>query len=357
MRPWVGWSLPAAAITVLAGTRLTPVGAVMAFVGAVALIAAVIACVHHAEVIAHRVGEPFGALLLSLCVTVIEVALIATVMLAGDPDKAVLARDAIFSVIMITCNGLVGVCLLIGALRHREQSFRIDGVAASLATLIVLSSLSLVLPSFTTSAPGATYTRQQLLYASIAALVLWVSFVFVQAIRHRDYFLPPTDRPHPARAHAARPAVRQALLSFGLLLVGLVSVVGLAHAISPVIERTLVAAGAPASVASIAIASLTLLPEGWSAVRAAIHHRLQTSLNLSLGSALASIGLTIPVVAQISLLTGVPIVLGLAAKEMALLLLTFLVASITLGTGRTHLLQGVVHLVIFGSFLFFALVP
>ena len=356
MRAWA-WLLPAGSLAVLAATRFTPVGAVMAFVGAGALIAAVIACVHHAEVLAHRVGEPLGALILSICVTVIEVALIVSVVLAGDPNKAVLARDAIFSVIMITCNGLVGVCLLIGALRHREQSFRIDGAAASLATLIVLSSLALVLPAFTTSTSGATYTRQQLIYASVAALTLWGSFIFIQTIRHRDYFLPATDQHCPARAHAPRPAARDALMSFGLLVIGLVSVVGLAHKVSPAVEYGLAAAGAPRSVASIAIASLTLLPESWAAIRAALRNRLQISLNITLGSALASIGLTIPAVAQISMLTGTPIVLGLASKEMVLLLLTFLVASVTLATGRTHVLQGVVHLVIFGSFLFFALVP
>ncbi len=178
----------------------------------------------------------------------------------------------------------------------------------------------------------------------------------MQTIRHRDYFLPAPDGVGLGEDEP-RPGARAALASFGLLVVGLVSVVGLAHAVSPAVEHGLATAGAPRSVASIAIATLTLLPEGWAAVRAALRNRLQISLNLTLGSALASIGLTIPVVAQISMLTGTPIVLGLAPKEMVLLTLTFLVASITLGTGRTHVLQGVVHLVIFGSFLFFALVP
>jgi Ca2+:H+ antiporter len=335
---------------------IIPMSLVLALLCAPALIGAVIAAVHHAEVIAHRVGEPYGTLVLSISITVIEVALILTIMLAEGPEKATLARDTIFSVIMITCNGLVGLSLLIGALRHHEQSFHVLGSNASLATLIALTTLTLVLPMFTTSSPGPTYTTSQLGFAAITSLLLWGTFVFVQTVRHSDYFLAVGDNPG-EDVHALPPSAKRALASFGMLLVSLVAVVGLADLLSPKIESAVVAAGAPKEVLSIFIAMLTLLPECWAAVRAALANRLQTSLNLALGSALASIGLTIPTIALSSILLGTTMILGLAPKELALLVLTFVVASVTLVAGRTHILQGVVHLVIFGAFVFFALVP
>ena len=355
MAVWA-WLVPAMAALLLAAASLVTVGGVLAWACGLALMGAVIAAVHHAEIIAHRVGEPFGTLVLSVSVTAIEVALIMSVMLQSGAEHAMVARDTIFSVIMITCNGFVGLSLLIGALRHREQSFHVAGSNAALATLIALTTLSLVLPMFTTSSPGPTYTDKQLTYASAASLVLWATFIFVQTVRHRDYFLPVADT-HGDALHAPPPSARLALASFGVLLVALVAVVGLAHLISPHIEAALIHAGAPKEVFSIAIALLTLLPEGWAAVRAAIADRLQTSLNLSLGSSLASIGLTIPAVAIASMIVHVPLVLGLSPKDLALLVVTFLVASITFVSGRTHVLPGVVHLVIFVSFLFFALVP
>jgi Ca2+:H+ antiporter len=348
--------IPAAAGALMILAFIAPIGIALGVACGAALIGAVIAAVHHAEVIANRIGEPYGTLVLSIAVTIIEVALIVTIMLAEGPEKATLARDTIFSVIMITVNGLVGLSLLIGALRHREQSFHILGSNAILATLIALTGLSLVLPLFTTSLAGPTYTSSQLTFAAIASLLLWSMFVFVQTVRHRDYFLP-VGKDRGEDAHAPVPTAAAALASFGALAVSLVAVVGLAELMSPQIESAVVAAGAPKEFLSILIAMLTLLPEGWAAVRAALADRLQISLNLSLGSALASIGLTIPAVAFSSLLTGTTIVLGLAPKELALLVITFAVASLTLVAGRTHLLQGVVHLVIFGAFIFFALVP
>ena len=186
--------------------------------------------------------------------------------------------------------------------------------------------------------------------------VLWSMFVFVQTIRHRDYFLP-VNRPGDADTHAAPPSNRLAAASFGMLMVALVAVVGLAKVLSPRIEVAMAAAGAPKSAIGIAIALLVLLPETWAATRAAQANRLQTSLNLAFGSALASIGLTIPAVAVASMLLGVPLALGLDPKELVLLILSFVVASITLVSGRTHVMQGVVHLVIFAASVFFALVP
>lgn len=352
------WALliPMAATALLTFALVLPVGVALASICALALMGTVIAAVHHAEVVAHRVGEPFGTLVLAVAITIIEVALIVSMMLAGGPDKATLPRETIFSAIMIICNGVVGLCLLLGGLRHHEQSFHIEGANTALATVIALATLSLVLPTFTTSSSGPTYTGSQLTFAAIASLVLWATFVFVQTVRHRDYFLPIQDATD-ENLHAAPPSNRLSWASFGLLLVSLVAVVGLAKVLSPTIEAAVKAAGAPPTILGVAIAMLVLLPETWAAARAARANRLQTSLNLAFGSALASIGLTIPAVALASVLIGMPLALGLQPKDLVLLVLTFVVASITLVSGRTHVMQGVVHLVIFAAFLFLAFVP
>jgi Ca2+:H+ antiporter len=352
------WALivPLLAIALLIAALLAPANTVLMLLSAAALIGAVQAAVYHAEVVAHRTGEPFGTLVLALAVTVIEVALIVSVMLAGGADKAALARDTIYAAVMIICNGVVGLCLLVGGLRHHEQAYRIEGASSSLAALVALATLSLVLPTFTTSSPGNTYTAAQLTFAAVISLVLWAVYVFVQTVRHRDYFLPPGS-PSNEALHAAPPSNTVALGSFGLLLLALVSVVGLAKVLSPSIEAALAASGAPKAVLGIAIALLVLLPETVAAVRAAHVNRLQTSFNLAYGSALASIGLTIPAVAVASVWMDLPLVLGLEAKDLVLLALTFVVSAITLTYGRTHMMHGAVHLVIFASFVFLALAP
>lgn len=354
--PLWSWLVPLVAAALLAFAATAGAGTILATLCAAALVGAVIAAVHHAEVVAHRVGEPFGTLVLAVAVTVIEVSLILSMMLAGGPDTAVLARDTIYAAVMIICNGVVGICLLVGGLHHREQTFRVEGSGPALAALVALATLSLVLPAFTTTSPGGTYSPAQLAFAAVASVALWAVFVFVQTVRHRDYFLPAVDKAN-EEAHAQPPTNAQAWASFGLLFVSLVAVVGLAKVLSPVIERAVAAAGAPRAVIGIAIALLVLLPETWAAVRAARADRLQTSMNLALGSALASIGLTIPAVAAASVALGIPLTLGLAPKDLVMLVLTFLVGAITLGTGRTTLMQGAVHLVIFAAFLFLALVP
>jgi Ca2+:H+ antiporter len=341
---------------VLVAAFTLPMGAPLGTVCAIALLGAVMAAVHHAEVIAHRVGEPFGTLVLALAVTVIEVALIVSMMVAGGADQAALARDTIFSTVMIVANGVIGLCLVAGSLHHHEQGFRIPGAHTSLATLIAMCTLTLVLPTFTTTTPGPTYAVSQLAFAAAMSLVLWLAFVFVQTVRHRDYFLPEVGASDPEQ-HAQPPSQRETALSAGLLAVSLVAVVGLAKALSPAIESGLDAMGAPPAVLGIAIALLVLLPETVASIRAAAADRLQTSLNLAYGSALASIGLTIPAVAAASVLMGIPLVLGLAAKDLVLLLLTVFVSILTLSSGRTHLMPGVLHLVIFAAFLFLALVP
>jgi Ca2+:H+ antiporter len=320
-----------------------------------ALIGAVLAAVHHAEVVAHKVGEPLGTLVLALAVTIIEVALIVSMLLAGGPGSASLARDTIYSAVMIICNGVVGLCILLGGLRHREQSFRVEGAGPALAALVALATLSLVLPGFTTSAPGPAYSPSQLAFAGIASLLLWGVFVFVQTVRHRDYFLPPGSAGDDV--HLPPPTGVATAVSAALLLVSLVSVVSLAKFLSPRIEAMVKAAGAPEAVIGVAIALLVLLPETVAAVRAALANRLQTSMNLALGSALASIGLTVPAIAAASLVLEIPLALGLDQKDRALLALTFIVGAITLATGRTSIMQGAVHLVVFAAFLFLSLVP
>ena len=353
------WSVvaPLAAVAVVAAAFLLPLGALLVWLAVPALIAAVVAAVHHAEVVAHRVGEPFGTLILALAVTVIEVALILSMMLAGGAEAAALPRDTIFAAIMIIANGAVGLCVVAGGIRHREQTFRLEGATSGLAALIALATLTLVLPTFTTSAPGPFYTPVQLAFAGVASLVLWGVFVFVQTVRHREYFLAPGAAADEG-AHAPPPTDAAAWASFGLLLVALVAVIALAKVLSPALERGVAAAGAPQAVIGIVIAMLVLAPETWAAVRAARADRMQTSMNLALGSALASIGLTIPAVACASVLLDMRLQLGLdTGKDLVLLVLTFAVGTITLGTGRTNVLHGAVHLVIFAAFLVLAFAP
>ena len=334
---------------------ITGAPGVIAVVAGAALIATVFAAVYHAEVVAHRIGEPFGTLVLAVAVTVIEVALIVSIMLGFAADKAGLARDTVFAAVMIVCNGIVGVCLLSGGVRHHEQGFQIQGASAALAVLAALTTLTLVVPNVTTSAPGPVFSTSQLVFAGVVSLMLYGSFVFIQTVRHRDYFLPIEGGSE--EAHAPPPSNTAAVVSAALLVVALIAVVGLAKALTPAVENVIAWVGAPKAAVGIAIAMLVLLPEGLAALRAARANRLQTSLNLALGSALASIGLTIPAVAIVSIVLGQPLNLGLDTKGMVLLALTLLVGVITLGTGRTTVLQGIVHLVIFATFLFLAVVP
>ncbi|SAK49340.1 calcium/proton exchanger [Caballeronia catudaia] len=358
------WTLvtPILALVVLGAASVIH-GSVLIALAAIALALAVFAAVHHAEVVAHRVGEPFGTLVLAVAVTVIEVALIVSVMLSGGPEKAGLPRDTVFAAIMICGCGIVGLSLLVGGLRHHVQDFQLQGASAALAILCALSVLTLVLPNFTSTVVGPALSTSQLIFVGVISLVLYVTFVFVQTIRHRDYFLPFTPpvaadaRAEDDAFHAPPPTSREAWIALVFLMLSLVSVVGLAKLLSPAVEAGIAAAGAPEALVGVVIAALVLLPEALAALRAARLNRLQTSLNLALGSALASIGLTIPAVAVVSIVMDQPIALGLANKEIVMLALTLLVSVITLGTGRSTVLQGVVHLVIFAAFLFLSVVP
>src|SRR5262245_16158637 len=353
--PWWAWVWPALAWAMMAITAVVGAAGSIAILAGAVLIATVFAAVYHAEVAAHRIGEPFGTLVLAVAVTVIEVALIVSIMLGFAADKAGLARDTVFAAVMIVCNGIVGLCLLAGGVRHHEQGFQLQGASAALAVLAALTVLTLVVPNFTTSTPGPTFTNSQLVFAGLVSLVLYGSFVFIQTVRHRDYFLP--NEGGNDDMHAPPPSNTLALVSAALLGIALIGIVSLAKSLTPALETIVAWVGAPKAVVGIAIALLVLLPEGLAALRAASANRLQTSLNLALGSALASIGLTIPAVAAVSILLGQPLALGLGVKDMVLLFLTLLVGVITLGTGRTTVLQGIVHLVIFATFLFLAVVP
>ena len=330
-----------------------PQSAGIAGLDAVLLIGAVLAAVHHAETIAHAVGEPFGSLVLALAVTVIETSLIASVMITEGSGAAALARDTVFATMMIVLNGIVGLCLLIGGRKHHEQSFTQFGVSAALAMLSTLAVLVLVLPNYTTTASGPFYSRSQLVFVAIISLVIYASFVFAQTIRHQDYFL--HDNGAERSDHKIRPVTAWA--SFVVMLVALVAVVLLAKSLSPVMKQVVAAAGAPPAMVGIIIAAVVLLPEAIAAVAAARRDDLQTSLNLALGSALATTGLTIPAVATVSLLLGLDLILGLPLRETILLALTLFVTSLSLGTGRTTLVHGVIHLVLFATFLFTTLVP
>ncbi|EFL41958.1 calcium:proton antiporter [Streptomyces fungicidicus] len=324
------------------------------------LAGAVLAAVHHAEVVAHRVGEPFGSLVLAVAVTVIEVALIVTLMIDGGDKSATLARDTVFAAVMITVNGILGLSLLVGSLRHGTAVFNSEGTGAALATVATLATLSLVLPTFTTSKPGPEFSTVQLTFAAVSSLILYALFVATQTVRHRDYFLPivkQSEKASPVEEHAEAPTTRVALISLGLLGLALIGVVGLAKGVSPTIESGVDAAGLPHSVVGVVIALLVLLPETIAAVRAARRNQVQTSMNLALGSAMASIGLTIPAVALASLwLTG-PLVLGLGNTHMVLLALTMVVGALTVVPGRATPLQGGVHLVLLAAYLELALNP
>jgi Ca2+:H+ antiporter len=326
---------------------------------AVVLAAAVLAAVHHAEVVAHRVGEPYGSLVLAVAVTVIEVALILTLMVSGGKDTSVLARDTVFAAVMITCNGIVGLCLLSGAVKFGTTHFNAEGTGAALATVITLATTCLVLPNFTTTTPGPEFSGGQLAFAAVASLTLYLMFVVTQTVRHRDFFLPVTEGGDllEEEEHAARPSDRRALISLGLLVVSLVAVVGLAKVESSPIEDAVASLGLPQAVVGVIIALLVLLPESIAAFNASRRGRTQISLNLALGSAMASIGLTIPTIAVASIWLDGPLRLGLDPTHMVLLALTAVVSVLTVVPGRATRLQGGVHLVVLAAFLVLTIQP
>ena len=364
------WSIaaPIVAIIVLGLTQLNlNLGHVESVIMAIALIGVVLAAVHHAETIAHKLGEPYGTLLLATAITVIEVGLILSLMLAGGPETASLARDTVFAAVMIIITGIVGICSLIGGMLYKEQVFKLHGANAALSTLAAIVVLTLILPNYTLTTQGPIYSGSQLAFIALVSLVLYGTFVFVQAIRHRNYFLDVKDinddgdlAEHDLLGSAEvadKSSNAITYYSSCLLLICLAAVVLLAKALAPTIEDFVKLIHAPHQLVGVIIASIVLLPEGLAAVRAARKNMFQTSLNLAMGSALASIGLTIPAVAILSLATGWTLFLGIDMKSTVLVLLALFVNAISLATGRTNVLQGVVLLVIFGVYLFTTAIP
>jgi Ca2+:H+ antiporter len=358
--PRSAWIFPALAVLLFAGATAAGYtfapslgGLAFAAVLLVILFGTVFAAVHHAEVIAERIGEPFGTLLLTLSVTIIEVALIATIML-GEKAVPTLARDTVFAVVMIVCNGLVGICILAGGLRYREQDVQVSGSNLYLSVLFVMATITLIMPNYTLTTPGPIYSAAQLGFVSVVTVVLYGVFLYTQTVRHRGYF---TGTEQDGDGHGAGISNRTMALSTGLLLVSLLAVVLLAKKFSVVVDAGAAAIGAPSAFAGIVVALLILLPESVAAVSAARKNDLQKSINLALGSSVATIGLTVPAVAVAAYTLDKQLVLGLRPQDVVLLLLTFVLSMLTFGTGRTNILFGLVHLVVFAVFLFLVFVP
>jgi Ca2+:H+ antiporter len=325
----------------------------LALVLAVILLGNVIAAVHHAEVVALRVGEPFGAIVLALSVTIIEGGLIISMMLSGKGNPALL-RDSVLAVVMLVVHGLAGLCIVVCAFHHREPEFRVEGANAFLVVLIPMAVLVLVLPNYAVSVPGPFYSPLQLTFVSAACLGLYIAFLFIQTNWHRAYFLSVDE--DDAVEHAP-PSGRMALASLGLLCVALLSIVLLAKNLAPALEASVKAAGAPLAIVGVIIAAIVLLPETAAALQAAARNRLQASINLALGSAVASIGLSVPAVALVASWIHQPLELGISAGDSVLMALGFIIAIITYGIGRTNLLSGIVHLVLLATYVFAVFAP
>jgi Ca2+:H+ antiporter len=358
--PRSSWIFPALAVLLFLvvtatgyGFTLSLGGGLFAIVLLVILFGTVFAAVHHSEVIAERVGEPYGTLVLTLAVTIIEVALITTIML-GDKPAPELARDTVFAVVMIVCNGLVGLCVFIGGLRYREQGFQVSGANVYLSVLFALATFALIMPNYTTTTPGPVYSAVQLGFVGVVTLALYGVFLYTQTVLHKDYFVHERAGGEGADAHLSGGMLA---LSIALLLVSLLAVVLLAKKFSLVVDAVGAQIGAPPAFAGLLVALLILLPEGVSAITAARKNDLQKSINLALGSSLATIGLTIPAVSVATWVLAKELKLGLSAQSSILLLLTFLLSMLTFGTGRTNVLFGLVHMVVFAVYVFMVFVP
>jgi Ca2+:H+ antiporter len=326
---------------------------------ALALLGAVLAAVHHAEVVAARVGEPFGAVVLALAVTIIELGLIVSIMLGPHPEPT-LMRDTIHAVVILVLHGLAGLCIVAAAIRHHEGQFRTEGALAYLIVLLPMVAITLVLPNFTTGAPGPFYTGPQLGFVSTACLLLWLAFTFMQTVRHREHFMPVASLEagdDGDKGHGARPGAGEAALALAMLAVSLVAVVLAAKGVSPFLQSGVERLGAPTALVGVIVAAIVLMPEALTALRAARQDQLQTSINIALGSGVASIGLTVPTIAAIAWWTGTRLELGVSPRDTVLLVLSFMMAIITYGTGRASLLSGVVHLILMATWLFLVIAP
>lgn len=325
-----------------------------ALLGGFLLISCVLGAVHHAEVVAHRVGEPFGTVVLAIAITVLEVGLIISIMIAGGKQTATLVRDTVFAAVMLILNGILGLCLLLGGVKFKEQFFGRSSGNMALISLVAIVVMTLILPNYTTSENSPTYNKAQLIFFSVTALIIYSTFLMVQTVRHRNYFLPENNT---EKKHADPPSNLVSFVSLAFLIICLGVVVFLAKALSPQIERMVQNFGAPKSLVGVIIAVVVLLPEGMAAIKAARRNQIQTSLNLALGSALASIGLTVPCVAFVSIIYHFPLILGLDVKSMILLALSLYIAMLSLNRGKTNILYGVVLLVNLLAYIFTVIVP
>lgn len=325
-------------------------------VAGILVIGSVFATLEHAEILSAKAGEPLGTLLLTISVTIIEVAIMSSMIAHGSEDPTE-AREAVFSAIMIVCNGLVGLCLLLGGFRHGEQELQPMGASAYLAVLIALSVLTLIIPDVTTSTPGPTLSAKQLAFVSVLSIVLYSAFLFIQTVRHRSYF---TDVHAAAVGHAAeKPTPGRTLVALIGLAASLLGVSLLAERVIPDLEDGLNRAGVAEvnAVTGAVVALLVLLPESLNSIRAAYRNALQTSLNGALGSVVATIGLTVPAVGLFSVWTGKEIMFGLGKRDATMLLLTLMLSIVSFGAGRTNVFTGLVHLVVFATYVFFLFVP
>ena len=326
------------------------------FLGALFLIGSVLSAVHHAEVVAHKVGEPFGTIILAICITILEVSLIISLMIAGGDKAMTYARDTVFAAIMLILNGIIGICICIGGFRYKEQFFARTSATTSLVSLVAILTMTLILPNFTTSKQGPFYTTGQLIFVSFASLVIYGTFLMVQTVRHRNYFIiaGENDEQH---SEAEAPTLSKTFLSLGLLIICLAVVVFMAKALSPTIEGMVSNLGAPQSIVGVIIAAVVLLPEGIASIRAAKSNKIQSSLNLALGSALASIGLTIPAVSAVCVLFDIPLALGIDKMSIMLLGLSVFTVMLSLSRGKTNILYGVVLLVNLAAYIFYIIEP
>jgi len=338
----------------LAGAAGTWLGAAMFAWLFVVISAGAMAVVRHADCLAALLGEPYGTMILTLSVASIEIMTIGIVMTTGDPNPT-LARDTMFSVVMIVLNGLVGAALLLGGLRYHEQEYNLKGVNAYLSVIVALSVFGMIVPNFTISTPGPTFSRGQEAFLIVMCIGLYAVFLAIQTTRHRAFFLDRIEEASPAgapgEAHDHSPGVRSTPHHTLLLLVYLGLVILLAEKLAVLLDHGIETLGAPTALGALAVAILVLAPEGLAGIQAARANRMQRSVNILLGSVLATLALTIPAVMIIGLAQGYTVVLGLEPVEEAMLLLTLLVSMLTFASGRTNILQGAVHLMLFLSYL------
>lgn len=327
----------------------------MNIIGGLLLISGVLAAVHHAEVVAHRVGEPFGTIILAICITILEVSLIISLMVAGGEHATTYARDTVFAAIMLILNGILGICIWIGGVKYHEQFFARSSATTSLVSLVAILTITLILPNYTTTVSGPYYSKAQLIFVGVACLVIYSTFLMVQTVSHRNYFISENDEE--GNGHTHRPNILATIISLILLIICLAVVVFMAKALSPPIEEMVKGLGAPQSLVGVIIAFVVLLPEGLAAIRAARRNRIQSSLNLALGSALASIGLTIPCVVIVCVLYDIPLVLGLDKKSVILLGLSVFTVMLSLSRGKTNILYGVVLLTNLAAYIFYIVAP